>query len=127
MTAEMAIETADQMRPGNQFSVQLKYRWLREADGLLREMAVERAETEEFKELGADRAGEETPLDEVQLLAPPPFDGMYPHYLVAQIDSALGEADRAAGELNQYNALSAAFAGWMRRKYPPKKQTRFRW
>lgn len=127
MTAEMAIETADQMRPGNQFSVQLKYRWLRDADGLLREMVVEKADTEDFRETGADCAGQEVPLDEVVLLAPPPFDGMYPHYLAAQIDGALGEADRAANELSQYNALSTAFAAWMRRKYPPKKQTRFSW
>lgn len=127
MTAEMAIETANQMRPGNQFTEQMKYRWLKEADGLLREMAVENADTKDFGEVGADLAGQGTPLDEVQLLAPAPFDGMYPHYLTAQIDAALGEADRAAGELNQYNALSAAFAGWMRRKYPTKKQTRFRW
>lgn len=127
MTAEMAIETADQMRPGNQFPVQLKYRWLRNADGLLREMVIDRAETDRFDQLGADRAGEAEPLDEVVLLAPPPFDGMYPHYLAAQIDGALGEADRAANELSQYNALSTAFAAWMRRKYPPKKQTRFSW
>ena len=54
-------------------------------------------------------------------------DGLYPHYLAAQIDANLGEADRAANELSQYNALSSGFAAWMRRNYPPKKRTAFRW
>lgn len=148
MTAEMAIDTANQMRPGNIFPVQLKLRWLREADGVLREMVVglallprpEPDGTEEedpegknrekpwtFEGKGADRATDAAPLDEVELLAPPPFDGMYPHYLAAQIDANLGEADRAANELSQYNALSSGFAAWMRRNYPPKKRTTFRW
>lgn len=153
MTAEMAIDTANQMRPGNSFPTQLKLRWLREADGVLREMVVGRAllphpprpepdgEEEDgpeapeerkrkapwtFEGKGADRATDAAPLDEVELLAPPPFDGLYPHYLAAQIDANLGEADRAANELSQYNALSSGFAAWMRRNYPPKKRTTFR-
>ena len=127
MTAEQAIEAADSLRPGNQFTAQRKYRWLRQADGILRTMVISRADTNEFEARGADIAEEDVPLDEVELLAPAPFDGMYVHYLCGQMDAALGEADRANNELTQYNSLSGGFAAFVRRTCPPKAGPSFRW
>ena len=40
---------------------------------------------------------------------------------------ALGESDRAANELAQYNALLNGFAVWMRQTYMPAKQTKLRY
>ena len=56
------------------------------------------------------------------LLAPPPFDALYPHLLCAQMDAALGETDRYAGEQAQYNALYAELAVWLRQNYPPRSR-----
>lgn len=127
MTAEQAIEAADEMRPGNQFTAQRKYHWLRQADGVLRAMVISRSAAKEYEYRGADIAEEEAPLDEVELLAPAPFDGMYVHYLCGQMDAALGEADRANNELAQYNSLSGGFAAFVRRTCPPKAGPGFRW
>ena len=42
MTAGMAVEMADGMRPNNDFDDQLKQNWLRECDARLRKTVVER-------------------------------------------------------------------------------------
>ena len=77
---------------------------------------------------GADRAAEFDELEETtELLAPAPYDALYPHYLCGQMDAALGEADRAANELAQYNSLLSGFAAWMRRTYMPAKKPRIVW
>ena len=61
------------------------------------------------------------------LLAPAPFDALYPHYLCAMTDAALGETDRYAGEQAQYNGILAELAAWLRRTYPPRACTRWQW
>ncbi len=58
---------------------------------------------------------------------PPPFDALYPHLLCAQMDAALGETDRYAGEQAQYNALYAELAVWLRQNYPPRSRAQWRW
>ena len=65
--------------------------------------------------------------DEDVLLAPAPFDALYPHYLCAMTDAALGETDRYAGEQAQYNGILAELAAWLRRTYPPRVCTRWQW
>ena len=62
-----------------------------------------------------------------ELLAPAPFDALYPHYLCARIDAALSETARYAGEQSQYNALAAELAVWLRQRYPPRAGARWRW
>lgn len=43
MTAGMAVEMADGMRPNNDFDDRLKQNWLRECDARLRKTVVERS------------------------------------------------------------------------------------
>lgn len=128
MTVREAIDQADALRPGNPFDSQLKQRWLREADGLIRKSVIDRSDTEDYDGVGADAAAWEYGLDDdVQLLAPPPYEAMYPHWLCSQIDLALGETDRYMAAAQQYNSLLMDFAGWMRRRYMPRSNTRFTW
>ena len=61
------------------------------------------------------------------LLVPPPFDSLYPHYLCAMTDAALGENDRYAGEQAQYNSILAELAAWLRRKNLPARGCSWRW
>ena len=56
-----------------------------------------------------------------------PFDSLYPHYLCAMTDAALGENDRYAGEQAQYNSILAELAAWLRRKNLPTRGCSWRW
>lgn len=55
------------------------------------------------------------------------FDALYPHYLCAMTDAALGETDRYVGEQAQYNSLLADLAAWLRRSYPTLTGAQWRW
>ena len=128
MTVEQAILAANRMRPNNPFDVEDKWRWLTECDALIRTQVVDKSRTGDYENRGADQAAAYDEMEETtELLAPAPYDAMYPHYLCGQMDAALGEADRAANELAQYNSLLSGFAAWMRRTYMPAKQPRIVW
>ena len=80
-------------------------------------------------EVGADLAWPaEGGLDDaVELLVPVPFDALYPHYLCAKLDAALGETERYAGEQAQYNSILAELSAWLRRRAKPKRGAQWRW
>ena len=94
---------------------------------MLRERFFKASDTDAFDTVGADRAWDDGLQDEDVLLAPAPFDSLYPHYLCAMTDAALGETDRYAGEQAQYNGILAELAAWLRRTYPPRACTRWQW
>jgi hypothetical protein len=77
--------------------------------------------------VGADLAWDDSLQDDDVLLAPAPFDALYPHYLCAMTDAALGETDRYVGEQAQYNSLLADLAAWLRRSYPTLTGAQWRW
>ena len=77
--------------------------------------------------MGADLAWDHSLQDDDVLLAPAPFDALYPHYLCAMTDAALGETDRYVGEQAQYNSLLADLAAWLRRSYPTLTGAQWRW
>lgn len=126
MTVEQAIMAADRMRPNNPFQVEDKYRWLAECDALIRAQVVRKSRTGDFEGVGADEAGEDLG-ETTTLLTPAPYDALYPHYLVGQMDVSLGETDRAANELGQYNTLLTGFSVWMRQTYMPASSPKFRY
>ena len=110
MTVGQALERAEELRPVSRVSVYTRQEWLREADGMLRERFFKAGDTDAFDTVGADRAWDDGLQDEDVLLAPAPFDALYPHYLCAITDAALGE-----------------LAAWLRRTYPPRACTRWQW
>ena len=112
MTIGEALERAEQLRPNCRIETETRLQWLREADALLRTKLFDRSAAGAFDQT---------------LLAPPPFDALYPHLLCAQMDAALGETDRYAGEQAQYNALYAELAVWLRQNYPPRSRAQWRW
>lgn len=119
MTAGQAIEQADEMRPNNEFSDGLKQNWLRQCDARLRSSVVQRSVCSDFDAVGADKAWADGLTYDTELLAPEEFGPLYPHWLCAQMDLALGETARATNELQRYSDYVQEFAAWMRRKYPP--------
>ena len=119
MTAGMAVEMADGMRPNNDFDDQLKQNWLRQCDARLRSSVVQRSTCSDFDAVGADKAWADGLTYDTELLAPEEFGPLYTHWLCAQMDLALGETARATNELQMYSDYVQEFAAWMRRKYPP--------
>ena len=127
MTVGQALERAEELRPGSRVTLQTRQQWLREVDGMLRERIFRPNGTDAFDTVGADAAWDSGLKDEDILLAPAPFDALYPHYLCAMTDAALGENDRYAGEQAQYNSLCAELAAWLRRNFKPRTGTQWRW
>ncbi len=118
MTVGQALERAEELRPGSRIALATRQAWLKEADAMLRERFFKNSITDAYDDVGADLAWDDSLQDDDVLLAPAPFDALYPHYLCAMTDAALGETDRYVGEQAQYNSLLADLAAWLRRSYP---------
>ena len=115
MTAGEAIAQARALRPGCGIAEDRMKEWLRRQDGEIRARMIEPGAVEGYETAGADLLWEEGGLaDSAELLAPFPFDGMYPHYLCAMADAALGENERYAGAMARCNAVLGEFAVWLR-------------
>ena len=127
MTVGQALERAEELRPGSRVAARTRQRWLCEVDGMLREKFFRPSSADSREGVGADIAWDNGLRDDDVLLVPPPFDALYPHLLCAQMDAALGETDRYAGEQAQYNALYAELAVWLRQNYPPRSRAQWRW
>ena len=121
------MERAEELRPGSRIALATRQAWLKEADAMLRERLFKNSITDAYDDVGADLAWDDSLQDDDVLLVPPPFDSLYPHYLCAMTDAALGENDRYAGEQAQYNSILAELAGWLRRNYRPARGGRWRW
>ena len=127
MTVGEALERAEQLRPNCRIGAETRLQWLREADALLRTKLFDRSAGGAFEAVGADRPWEQPVQDDQVLLAPPPFDAMYPHLLCAQMDAALGETDRYANEMQLANENQQEFAAWCRHTYLPRMATKWRY
>ena len=126
MTAGEAIRQAGAMRPGCEMDEETMKNWLRRQDGEIRVRLVEAAGAKGFDDVGADLLWDGQLADGAQLLVPFPFDGVYPHYLCAMMDAALGENDRYSGEMTRYNSVLGEFAVWLRRSFQSAPR-RMRW
>ena len=124
MTAGEAIAQARALRPGCGIAEDRMKEWLRRQDGEIRARMIEPGAVEGYETAGADLLWEEGGLaDSAELLAPFPFDGMYPHYLCAMADAALGENERYAGAMARCNAVLGEFVVWLRQNHqPPARQ-----
>lgn len=127
MTVGEAMERAEELRPGCRIAARTRQRWLCEVDGMLREKFFRPSRAESYEGIGADVSWKDGLRDDDALLVPPPFDTLYPHYLCAMIDAALGETDRYAGEQAQYNSILAELAAWLRRQNLPARGGVWRW
>ena len=59
--------------------------------------------------------------DHAELLVGPPYDGLYLHYLCAQLDLMAQEYDSAGTEMSIFNGLYDEFSKWYRRKHLPER------
>lgn len=111
MTVREALDRAAELRPGCKLSDETRRRWLCEEDAMLRKLYFEKSGAAGYEKVGADAAWSGSTLpDSTELLVPVPYDTLYPHFLCARIDAALGETDRYAGEQAQYNSILSGLA-----------------
>ncbi len=120
MTAGEAIKMADELRPNNSFFGRDEAAVA--AAGRQR-LAAERGGAQRHRQRlrGARRGyfvGRGLEYD-TPLLADGAAEALYPHWLAAQMDLALGETARAVNELQLYTSYVQEFAAWVRRKYMP--------
>ena len=95
MTAGEAIRMADELRPNNSFSDEMKQLWLRQADSGLRRNVVERSDTgSDFEGRGADILWEEGLEYDTPLLA----DGAAEAQLAGGADGPRPRRDSPGGE-----------------------------
>ena len=97
MTVGQALERAEELRPGSRIALATRQAWLKEADAMLRERFFKNSITDAYDDVGADLAWDDSLQDDDVLLAPAPFDALYPHYLCAMSDAALGRPTATSG------------------------------
>ncbi len=119
LTIDQAIHTADTLRP-NQIERARKIAWLSQLDRkIFRDVVCTHQRTAgdgmpEAFDGYAQAADPDTPL-----LAPPPYDEMYRHYLEMQIDLVNLEYDKYNNSARLYAAAWQDFAAaWHRRHQP---------
>ena len=113
MTVGQALERAEELRPGSRIALATRQAWLKEADAMLRERFFKNSITDAYDDVGADLAWDDSLQDDDVLLAPAPFDALYPHYLCAMTDAALGgdrPLRRGAGPVQQSAGRSGGVA-----------------
>lgn len=113
MTILEALMEADQLRP-NEIPAAVKLRWLSSLDGQLhRELLSAFCQTPE-PFAGYD---EQTELKGTELLAPWPYDELYPRYLVMRLDLEHGELERYNNDAALFNRLCQSFAAYYNRSH----------
>lgn len=121
MTVREAIDRADTLRP-NMVSESEKRVWLAQLDGAMRrQIHGQHEQAEGAGAAGADKNQE----DGTVLLAQEPYTGIYPYWLMAQIDLALGELTRYNNDMMLYNMALTEYAVDYKRSHLPVKRGQF--
>ena len=121
MTVREALDRAAELRPGCKlFGRDAQTLALRGGRHAAQAVFLRKAARPGMKKVGADAAWSGSTLpDSTELLVPVPYDTLYPHFLCARIDAALGETDRYAGEQAQYNSILSGLAAGLRQENLP--------
>ena len=115
MTAGQVLAQVDDLLP-NSYPGEQKCRWLRQAEGFVLEEVVRVHEGGQ----GAVLPGELT--DAAELLAPAPYDGLYRHYVEAQIHYANGELERYNNAMALWNNGLMTLRDYWCREHLPRRQ-----
>lgn len=123
MTVSEAVAFVDKMKP-NRFSAEEKYRWLTDIDGMI---VRELIDTHEDSPLAGEFMGYIPGRDDdVNLIAPAPYDGLYRWYLESQIDLANMEIGKYNNTKNLFNQQYLAYTDHYNRTHMPKSRGGFK-
>ena len=109
MTAGQVLAQVDDLLP-NSYPGEQKRRWLRQAEGFVLEEVVR-----------AHEGGEAEVLPD-ELAAPAPYDGLYRHYVEAQIHYANGELERYNNAMALWNNGLMTLRDYWCREHLPRRQ-----
>lgn len=117
MTVREAIALADRLKP-NRFSDADKLKWLSELDGMI---ARELMDTHEGSPLTGAFSGYTEERDDVELLAPFPYDALYRWYLESQIDLGNMEIAKYNNSKALFNSAYLTYTDHYNRTHMPKR------
>lgn len=118
-----AIIAADDLIP-NAYGIEEKIRWLSELDGKIKKEIIDTHEGYDL--IPFDGYTTETDR-ETQLLADPPYDGMYLDYLQMKIDYYNGETSRYENSSAAFEAAYSDFNRYYNRTARPIRHKRRYW
>lgn len=116
MTITEAISKTD-AKKRNVISEDEKVEWLSELDS---RVFVELYETHENAPITEIPKYDSTTERERDLIIPHPYEALYPLWLEAKIDYAVGDTARYLNSYAMFNSLYTEFARWYHRKNKPK-------
>lgn len=116
MTIQAALDRIDEMKPNKQ-SVELKIGWLSELDGLIhREIILKHEHTEQQETFdGYDMTTDPA----TELIAPYPYDDIYPEYLAVKIDLQNNELGKYNTDKTMFNNAYDMLSDWWTRNHMP--------
>ena len=114
MTIIEAINYIDSIKPNN-YSQSDKLRWLSKLDARIKEEVID---THEDPKVTETPMYDDSSFD-AELLAPHPYDEIYPLWLEAQIDYANGEYTKYNNSMSMFNYSYSSFERWYNRKHMP--------
>lgn len=123
MTIEEAIMLTDRMAPGNQFSEEMKIRWLSELDGKIKNEIIDTHEG--GQDIPFEGYSEDTPRDK-ELLANEPYSEMYAPYLLSKIDFYQDEPSKYNNHITMFNTVYSAYADEYNRTVMPIQKSRLK-
>lgn len=112
MTVIQALNALDREKP-NVFTQEEKVSWLNELEAMVVREIINTHEggAMEIPVLGADMAQ--------NLLAPVPYDRMYPLYLAAQVDRLNGETGKYNNSITLFMTAYGEYRNWYNRTHMP--------
>lgn len=116
-TIREAIGMVDELKPNRVPSAE-KLKWLSQCDSAIFNDIVMTHEHAEGMPVHFEGYGPDTDLDTV-LLARPPHDELYRHYLEMQIDLVNMEMAKYNNASALYNSAYQSYAAWYNRKHKP--------
>lgn len=122
MTISDAITMVDALRP-NQYSKDMKIRWLSRLDGMIWQEVIRTHEgaAETFDGYSSEE------LESKEMLVAAPYDeDVYNNYLQAMIDRENGEAGKYSQSITLFNAAFVRWRNWYNREHMAKDTGTFR-
>ena len=121
MTIQEAITKVDRQRP-NHVKDEDKIAWLSELDGMIhKEIIMSHDHTEDQE--AYDGYDGNTDLN-MSLLAPFPYDDIYIHWLISNIDMVNLEIDKYNNDRTLFNNAYDTLSDYWTRTHMPKQKTR---
>ena len=114
MTIMEIINHLDAVKP-NSYSQDEKIKWLNQVEWMIKKEIVDTHEGAEKHPFNGYTMGSLMK----SVIAPPPYDKLYVHWLEAQIDYANGEYSKYNNSITMFNASYGEFAKWYNREHMP--------